>query len=233
MEEKNTPSPRERLRARVRARIPQGYSAARHLGISLGVCAAAVTLAGWRLGWHLRWKDIAAIPPMLLFLNGFEWWLHKDVLHRRMPPVFLYERHTLDHHMLLRWDDMAIRDAAELYHVLLPVRAIALLALITVPLASIVALLFGAHAAWLYLGLEGMYVALYELTHLSYHLPADHPIAGLRFMRRLAEHHARHHDPRIMRRWNFNVTIPLADLLLGTRAPRELVEKIRAERGLV
>ena len=28
--------------------------------------------------------------------------------------------------------------------------------------------------------------------------------------------HAMHHTPELMQRWNFNVTVPLADWLLGT-----------------
>jgi hypothetical protein len=35
---------------------------------------------------------------------------------------------------------------------------------------------------------------------------------------RLRAHHGRHHDPRRMSHVNFNVTVPLADTVLGTRA---------------
>jgi len=51
----------------------------------------------------------------------------------------------------------------------------------------------------------------YELSHLSYHLPETTWIGRRRVIRWLREHHARHHDPRLMQKWNFNVTIPVFD----------------------
>ncbi len=42
-----------------------------------------------------------------------------------------------------------------------------------------------------------------------------------RIIRALRTHHARHHDPRLMQRWNFNVTVPLFDAVMGTIAPRD------------
>ena len=56
----------------------------------------------------------------------------------------------------------------------------------------------------------------YEWLHFSYHLPHEHPVARNPIIRRLARHHAVHHDPRIMQRWNMNVTVPLMDHMMGT-----------------
>ena len=33
----------------------------------------------------------------------------------------------------------------------------------------------------------------------------------------LRQHHTTHHDPRLMSAWNFNITFPICDALLGTR----------------
>ena len=48
----------------------------------------------------------------------------------------------------------------------------------------------------------------YEVLHLCYHAPKDSFIGRLSLIRVLRAHHARHHDPRIMQRYNFNVTVP-------------------------
>jgi sterol desaturase/sphingolipid hydroxylase (fatty acid hydroxylase superfamily) len=45
----------------------------------------------------------------------------------------------------------------------------------------------------------------------------------------LREQHRRHHHPRLMQRWNFNVTVPLWDWVRGTRVPREVLEAALAE----
>jgi len=60
------------------------------------------------------------------------------------------------------------------------------------------------------------YVVAYEWLHLAYHVPADSPIGRSRLIGWLRRHHAMHHTPELMQRWNFNVTVPLADWVLGT-----------------
>ena len=61
-----------------------------------------------------------------------------------------------------------------------------------------------------------LYVVSYEWLHLSFHLPATHFIARLGVVKKLKRHHATHHDPRLMQKWNFNVTVPLWDWVRGT-----------------
>jgi sterol desaturase/sphingolipid hydroxylase (fatty acid hydroxylase superfamily) len=56
----------------------------------------------------------------------------------------------------------------------------------------------------------------YEWLHLSYHLPASNPIARNGIITWLRQQHAVHHTPELMQRWNFNVTVPFADWVLGT-----------------
>jgi sterol desaturase/sphingolipid hydroxylase (fatty acid hydroxylase superfamily) len=63
-------------------------------------------------------------------------------------------------------------------------------------------------------------------------LPEDHPIARLGFIAKLREHHRRHHEPRLMKRWNFNVTVPVFDWLHGTTWSPAREEKSRASRRL-
>ena len=61
-----------------------------------------------------------------------------------------------------------------------------------------------------------MYVVTYEWLHLAYHLPPDGPIGRLAPVRWLRRHHAAHHRPALMQKWNFNITLPLWDWLRGT-----------------
>jgi len=58
----------------------------------------------------------------------------------------------------------------------------------------------------------------YEWLHLSYHLPHDHLVGRSRIIRALRRHHTIHHDPRLMQRWNLNVTVPLWDVVMRTVA---------------
>jgi len=53
-------------------------------------------------------------------------------------------------------------------------------------------------------------------TLLAAHLPEDSWLGGRPVARFVRHHHGIHHDPRRMRRANFNITVPLWDALLGT-----------------
>ena len=72
--------------------------------------------------------------------------------------------------------------------------------------------------ACLYAATGIAYAVSYEWLHLSYHLPHDHPVGRSRLIRGLRRHHAIHHDPRLMQRWNLNVTVPLWDVVMRTVA---------------
>jgi hypothetical protein len=161
---------------------------------------------------------------MYLLSNATEWRAHKDLLHRRRWPFqVLYDRHTPTHHRIYHTEDMAVRSRREWRLVLLPAYGVALIALGTFPLALGLSRWVGTNVAALTLATGMLYVVSYEWLHLAYHLPQEHPVARLGWIRALRAHHARHHDPRLMQRWNFNVTVPLWDLVRGTvwRAPTE------------
>lgn len=219
---------REKVRKASMEEIPAWYSPIGHLLATAGIGAGTVAFALSRLA------DVSALEAVLVpvagfvIANGFEWRVHKDVLHkRRFPFGELFDRHTPNHHVVFVEDDMAMRETKEMRLVLIPAVGVLGAVMASAPLALAVGKLFGANAGWLMLATSGAYMATYELSHLAYHLPEDHPIGGhplVRFMRR---HHAVHHDPRVMQRKNFNVTLPLWDWLMGTMASDEPVRPRR------
>ncbi len=213
-----TAAARERAREKLMARIPRWYSPWGHLVATTGVGLAVLALALAELH-GVRPVELLTIPAVFLIANAFEWRVHKSVLHRRLRPVqAIYDRHTPEHHAVYMTHDMAIRSAREFKLVLIPALGIAGIVVASTPLAFGVRLLLGANAGWLFLVTSALYMVLYELSHLSYHLPETTWIGRRNLVKFLREHHARHHDPRLMQKWNFNVTIPLFDWLHGTIA---------------
>jgi hypothetical protein len=206
------------------ASIPRWYSPWGHLAATTGVGLLTLALSIWQLratSVILRPTDWLAVPVTFLFANFFEWRVHKHVLHRRRPPLSLvYDRHTPMHHVVFVEDDMALRSAKEFRLVLMPAFGIAGVVLATAPFALAVAHLWSAGAGWLLLVTASLYLVSYEVLHLCYHAPATSFVGRLRVIRALRAHHARHHDPTLMQRWNFNVTVPLFDAIMGTLAPR-------------
>ncbi len=140
----------------------------------------------------------------------------------------LYDRHTPMHHRIYRYGDMQVRSSRELRLVLIPAMGVIGIVIAAAPAAALTGWLFGSNVGWLFLMTASSYVVGYELSHLAYHLPEDGFIGRRWLVRVMREHHALHHDPTLMQKWNFNVTVPLADWLFRSIAPRKLVEEVRA-----
>jgi len=215
---------REAFRRKTRDAIPARYSPTLHLGIpavvGLGLIAASIALLR-----DVRWYDLLLVPIVYVMSNATEWRAHKHALHHRMrgPARILYDRHTPMHHRVFIAKDMAVRDRREFALVLLPAFGIAAIFLITAPLT--IALWFvRANLAYLFVATTMSYVLSYEWLHLAYHLPKDHFVAKLGVIQRLRRHHATHHHPPLMQRWNFNVTVPLWDWVRHTTYPERLPE---------
>jgi hypothetical protein len=211
---------RERVRRRVVAEIPWWYSPWGHLAATTGIGVA--TLATSLCMLHaVRWTELLVIPVVCLVANFFEWRVHKHVLHRRRWPLqVIYDKHTPMHHMMYVEEDMALRSSKEMRLVLIPAAGVASIVVATAPLAWAVARLWSANAGWMFLATAGLFMTSYELLHLAYHAPKESFVGRMRLIAILRAHHAKHHDPRLMQKWNFNVTVPLFDWILGTIAPK-------------
>jgi sterol desaturase/sphingolipid hydroxylase (fatty acid hydroxylase superfamily) len=158
------------------------------------------------------------VPAQLVLLNAGEWLIHRDLLHRRTPPLqVLYDRHTPQHHMVFVDDDMSMRGVREFRLVLIPAYGILAALAGSLPIPAAIWLLAGQrNLALLFVAVTMAYVVAYEWLHLSYHLPPDSFVGRLALVRWLRRHHATHHAPELMQKWNFNVTIPLWDLVRRT-----------------
>jgi hypothetical protein len=213
------------------AAIPRWYRPFGHLAGTVGIGVAAVVLAALRLKAP-EVREFAVIPATLVFANLVEWFAHRYLMHqRRRPLTVLYDRHTPEHHRTYRYENMAIGDVREFRLVLIPAAGVLGIVLLAAPVALACAVVFGDNVGWLFLLTSAVYVMGYELSHLAYHLPESSAVYRLRMLRVLREHHARHHIPSLMQRSNFNVTIPLGDLLFGTLASSEEVRRARERAG--
>lgn len=215
---------REAFRRQALDEIPRWYRPLAHLaattGIGLAVLVVSIVSIA-RLEQSLRWTDLLVIPAVVLFANWYEWRVHKDVLHKRTWPFeVLYDRHTPMHHMVYVEDDMAIRDRREFRLVLIPAAGVLGIVLAAAPVAFAIAHFWSPAAGWLFLLSASLFMVSYEVLHLCYHAPKSSFVGRRAIIAKLRAHHARHHDPRLMQRYNFNVTVPLFDWIMGTMAPR-------------
>ncbi|HEY5985907.1 MAG TPA: sterol desaturase family protein [Streptosporangiaceae bacterium] len=206
------PAPRER----VIAGIPPTYRWQVHFAGLLAEVALFMAVPAALLHDVRAWEWLL-LPAGFVFANGVEWVLHRGPLHHPTRARLLYNRHTLTHHAVFSHENMSMRSWRELRVVLFPLYALPLLELVVVPPLTLLWWLRLRNAACLFSLTATFYYLLYELLHLSYHLPPEHPVARLAVIRSLKRHHQRHHDPHRMTQGNFNVSIPLFDWLLGSQ----------------
>ena len=168
------------------------------------------------------WMAIGILAGTV-FGSFFEWTLHRFFMHRntwhwRYP----FERHALVHHQIFRADhSYQLKD--EEHKRTIPMawwNGPAIIAVCLVPFLIFAfisrkwgVLCGGAVACTLYF-------AAYEYLHWCMHLPRQRHVERSGIFFRLNGHHLLHH--RYMHK-NFNVVLPLADLLLGTLLLRSKV----------
>ncbi|MGH7805455.1 MAG: sterol desaturase family protein [Candidatus Binatia bacterium] len=214
-------------RAELRKQIPGWYRWWHHAGLVAAFCLGGIALCLSQLD-SPGLGDALLFVAMLLVANLGEWAVHIRSLHRPVFPYAPFERHT-QHHAFFGFETMAVDRLADMYWVIFPPWALPLMAVSLLPLFGLFAL-FSWNAAWVFLLAVFVYYGVYEIFHSLAHLPGTHPAAGIPWVRAITHHHRVHHDPRLMKRWNFNFAMPIFDRLFGTlypspsRAARDLPE---------
>jgi hypothetical protein len=151
-----------------------------------------------------------------VFASFFEWTLHRFFMHKPWKGFrYPFEKHALIHHHIFKAD--------ETYHLInekdkktIPMawwNGPVLVALCQLPFLI---WSFFAHKWGVLCGAAvacTVYFTAYEYMHWCMHLPKKRHVERSGIFYRLNGHHLLHH--RYMQK-NFNVVLPLADLLLGT-----------------
>jgi hypothetical protein len=198
--------------------VPVRYSGWLHFAFtSLGslavivLCATQVT--------DPRWYHFVTFPVTLLFANAAEYFAHRGPMHRpRRMLKILYRRHALVHHRFFHGTHMQADSARDFYLVLFPpVMLFFFLGVVAMPIALMLFVLVSTTVGWLYAMAAMSYFLTYEWLHFAYHQPPNSWVGRLPGMALLRRHHQLHHDPRLMGRYNFNITFPICDALFGTR----------------
>jgi hypothetical protein len=215
------PSPeraRDAFREEYRStRIPRWYSGHAHLALTSIVSVGGVVACASRVRAPTP-MELAAIPVFFLIANFGEYVGHRYPMHNRWPGLgAVFRRHTGTHHRFFTASQMEGRDARD-WHVTLfpPVLLVFFFGVMGAPIALVLATVASANTGWLFFATALAYFVVYEWLHLSYHAPAGSIWSRLPGLAALARHHRLHHDPARMSRWNFNISFPIADALLGT-----------------
>lgn len=159
------------------------------------------------------------IVPIFVLANLFEWWVHKNVMHRKIDVFALraiYERHTLEHHQYFTDHEMTVDGTREFRIIFFPLRAIITFLVMSIPFALLIGWLWSSNVGWiLMMTTMGQYM-LYETFHYCCHVHENRFVRHMPFVNTIRRHHTAHHNMRIMMEKNMNLTFPIADWLMGT-----------------
>ena len=174
--------------------------------------------------------DWLLVVVFMLCANFIEWGIHRYPMHRPMdvPPGarLLYLNHTLVHHRAFLHQTMPMCDRHELGLILMPWYTMLLVMALGLPVALVAWWLRGPGVFGIFYVVALVYYFAYEVLHALYHTDDATQrrlrLKDNRLFQFLRAHHAHHHRLDRMSRVNFNVTVPVADLILGTRERPEL-----------
>jgi hypothetical protein len=150
-----------------------------------------------------------------LYASLFEYVFHRWVLHRPSRLLgYPYRTHTLLHHKVFqRVATYGVASADDPDRIHFQWWEAALVLGIHVPAVWGIEALTDLPVFWSGLTAVVAYYGFYESLHWCIHRPTGRWIERTRVFRRLAAHHRLHHR---LWRVNFNVVLPLGDLVFGT-----------------
>lgn len=152
----------------------------------------------------------------LIFANFVEYVLHRYPMHHKQKGAeFLYEHVTI-HHAFFDKELNYIDKDRDLMSVFLPSLYASFIVIIVAVISLLLALIVGANEALFFAFICMSYYLMYEVFHYSYHCKEDSIFTYVPFRKKLGEYHILHHDSTLMSQYNFNITIPIFDIILGT-----------------
>jgi hypothetical protein len=186
----------------------------------------------WPFYFFVIWMT-AGLALGTVAASVFEWLLHRFLMHRRVPLFgYPFERHALVHHRIFKADETYHLKREQDRHTV-PMAWWNGPALVAVGQIPFIALAFFAGGLPLVCGSLAaamLYYGTYEYLHWCMHIPRKRRVERTGMFFRLNGHHLLHH--RYMNR-NFNVVLPLADLLFGTLLIRSKVSFAQAHGSAV
>jgi hypothetical protein len=162
-------------------------------------------------------RHVALIPLYFLICNLIEYLVHRYPIHKKLKGAgFMYEHVTVHHNFYTdtlyyfeKWEDMMA--------VFLPILYFLFISVIITALSGFIAFLFHVNEGLIFMFVAYTYYLMYEVLHFSYHTKNDSLIKKMPYMKKLAQFHLEHHNPKLMNNYNFNISFPIFDTIFKTR----------------
>tara|TARA_B100000315_G_C14584359_1_gene592116 strand:- start:3004 stop:3684 length:681 start_codon:yes stop_codon:yes gene_type:complete len=198
--------------------VPENYSGIVHLTI-FSLCGVSVVIVCMLFLQNLKFAELLTIPVIFIMGNLVEYSLHRFAMHKPLENLFIiYKKHTIAHHHLFTDETMEIDKTVDLKFVLLsPLTLTIVIGIFTIPMGVFLGYVISVNVGLLYVGTAVGYMLFYEWFHLTYHLPEESWVSQIPIIKRLKKYHAFHHRLSNMSEMNFNIFLPIFDILFRTR----------------
>lgn len=209
------------FRSQYRAGISPRYNGWLHMFIVAAIGTVIITSSLGQLA-QVSVLEWLSVPVTLLTVNFAEYCAHRWLGHRKTNiGKLFYQRHTGDHHSFFLDSDMAYQNSRDWRVVLFPSYLIIAFSVgLVLPGVALLLNVASSNIAYLYAASAIGGYLLYEVLHFSYHIPqgdaAEKLFLYIPGWKTLREHHRLHHRRDKMSVANFNITLPVFDLLLGS-----------------
>lgn len=195
--------------------IPISYNETAHISIPTLIGILIVSISVFFIS-NFSWYMLLASAVTVFISFGFEWYVHKNILHKPFRFLeFINTRH-IAHHKVYTNKNMTMLSKKERYLILMPAYAILAVLAFIFPNVLLFSFLFGKDIALTILITMIVFFLSYEWLHYSYHLSENSFVGRMNFIKFMRKHHQRHHNPRLIQ-YNFNVTLPIFDWIMGTK----------------
>jgi hypothetical protein len=203
------------FRQKYRAEISTRYSAGLHGGFVLAVGLLVIACLARHID-HVTALEWLTVPVTVVFWTWAEYRAHKFFGHHKNPLCRpFYKSHTGDHHSFFVDGQMRYEFAKDWRVILFPAWLILLFSCGAIAAGWLISR-FDSNIGILFsMTLVSGYLS-YEFFHACEHLPPEHPVSRLPWIRQMRRLHELHHRRDLMQTHNFNVVLPLMDWLLGT-----------------
>jgi sterol desaturase/sphingolipid hydroxylase (fatty acid hydroxylase superfamily) len=187
-----------------------------HLAVLYVFCSTVMLASFYFLSNVSMLELLIMIPITIMISNLTEYCVHRFPMHKLTILKGLYKQHAGVHHRYFTNDKMEIFDSIDLQEALTNSKAILFLfAFILIPLSGLFSII-SLNAGMLFLMTALAYLMFFELTHLVTHLPRDHFLLKISYFQNAMIRHRLHHNTRLMKDWNFNVSLPIWDRVFRT-----------------
>jgi hypothetical protein len=207
----------KRFRAEYQAQISPLYNGIVHIAVIYVVGIAVISWCAGRLQ-QATWEWLLVVPVFVLS-NLFEWWIHKNVMHRLVDVWALraiYDRHTRQHHQYFTDNEMTVETTREWRIIFFPWRALFTFMGLGIPFAVLLSWVVNPNAGYiLMITIVGQYL-IYETFHYCCHVHDNWFVRYTPFVNTIRRHHTMHHNKGIMMEHNMNLTFPVADWMMRT-----------------